>query len=507
MSVMTLAAAPPDVRLRQRWRVHLIVLGLVAAALLLFFARDARDMALIWWNSSTYEHCLVIIPIIGWLVWQRVPVLAAIDPQGWPLPLLWIAIGGFGWLLGEAAGVAVARQLGLVMMLQGAVAVTLGRGVTAGLLFPLFYALFLVPFGDAVIPALQTVTAKLCMVMLHAVRVPATIDGVFITTPGGWFKVAEACSGAKFLIAMLALGVLVAHLGFRSWGRRAAFMVVCVIVPVFANGVRAFGTIFVAQYRGAQSAAGFDHVVYGWIFFAVVIAIVLAVSWRFFDKPADAPPLDLNQVTREAARQRMRWPIAAAALGAVVIACIAPLWSLLATRVIVTSPNIDLPVMPGWAVVAETDLTPWSPRFDGAHGPSARYRNAAGEEVDVVLAYLGSQGDGRSLVGFGHGAVDPDGEWSWASDLSAPVDGRAERIVAPGQHHRVVVSFYDVGGTITGSAPRVKIETLKRHMLGGPQYAAALLVSADEARGGRHAVDQFLSQLGPISPALKRMGL
>ena len=30
-----------------------------------------------------------------------------------------------------------------------------------------------------------------------------------------------------------------------------------VIVPVMANGVRAFGTIFVAQYRGAQVAAGF----------------------------------------------------------------------------------------------------------------------------------------------------------------------------------------------------------------------------------------------------------
>ena len=45
------------------------------------------------------------------------------------------------------------------------------------------------------------------MALLHLVQVSARIDGVFITTPGGWFKVAEACSGAKFLIAMIALGV------------------------------------------------------------------------------------------------------------------------------------------------------------------------------------------------------------------------------------------------------------------------------------------------------------
>lgn len=507
MSEAVTYPAAPARALWQGWRAHLAALGLVSAALLLVFARDARDMAYIWWNSSTYEHCLVIIPIIGWLVWQRIPTLRAIEPKGWPLPLLWIAIGGLGWLLGEAAGVAVARQLGLVMMLQGAVAVTLGRGATAGLLFPLFYAFFLVPFGDAAIPALQTVTAKLCMVLLHAAHVPATIDGVFITTPGGWFKVAEACSGAKFLIAMIALGVLVAHLGFRSWARRAAFMVVCVIVPVIANGIRAFGTIFVAQYRGAQAAAGFDHVVYGWIFFAIVIAIVLAASWRFFDKPADAPAVDADAVGREAEKQRSHWPVAAAGAAVLAVSSAAPLWSLLATGVALTSPAINLPDPPGWTAIADDGLASWRPRFDGAHMPSARYRNAAGEEVDVVVAYFQSQGEGRSLVGFGHGAVDPDGDWSWASDLPAPDDGRAERIVASGQHHRVVVSFYDVGGTITGSAPRVKMETLKRHLFGGPQYAAALLVSADETKGGRHAVDGFLSQIGPIGPAFRHMGI
>ncbi|WBO24122.1 exosortase A [Sphingomonas abietis] len=494
------------------WRVHLAALGLVVAALLLLFARDAGDMAWIWWDSSTYEHCLVIIPIIGWLVWQRLPMLRAIAPQGWPLPLAWIAIGGFGWLLGEAAGVAVARQLGLVMMLQGAVATTLGRGATAGLLFPLFYAFFLVPFGDAVIPALQTVTARLCMILLHMARVPATIDGVFINTPGGWFKVAEACSGAKFLIAMIALGVLVAHLGFRSRGRRAVFMLVCVIVPVIANAIRAFGTIFVAQYRGAQAAAGFDHVVYGWIFFAVVIAVVLAASWRFFDKPADAPAVDVMAVEREAAKQRARWPLIATACATLAVACAAPLWSLLATGAGRAAPAILLPAPPGWAPVVDSGVTPWRPRFDGAQMPSARYRNAAGEEVDVVVAYFESQGQSRqgqnrSLVGFGHGAVDPDGNWSWVADLPAPDGGRAERIVAPGQHHRVVVSFYDVGGVVTGSAPRVKIETLKRHLFGGPQYAAALLVSADEAKGGRQAVDHFLGAIGPIGPAFQHMGL
>ncbi|WP_454883643.1 exosortase A [Sphingomonas oryzagri] len=485
------------------WRAHIAALAMLAAAILAIFWRDAAAMAGIWWNSSTYEHCLVIVPIIGWLVWQRMPLLAAIEPRAWPLPLFWIAFGGLGWLVGEAAGVSLARQLGLVMMLQGAVATLLGRGVTAGLLFPLFYALFLVPAGDGIIPALQTITARLCMVFLALVQVPARIDGVFITTPAGLFKVAEACSGAKFLVAMMALGVLVANLGFRNWGRRAIFMAVCVIVPILANGLRAFGTIWVAQYRGAQSAEGFDHVVYGWFFFGAVIALVLAMSWTFFDRAADAPPFDILRAEREAAKQRAIWPLPAAAAAVLALSLAAPVWQIAATGIVRTSPDIGLITPAGWTQVSDPKGAPWSPRFDGAQGPAAHYRNAQGEQVDVVLAYFGQQGDGRSLVGFGHGAVDPDGPWSWTADLPAPADGRAERLFGPSE--RVVVSFYDVGGVVTGSPARVKIETLKRRLFGGPQYAAAFLVSADEKNGGRAAVDHFLAGLGPIKPALDHM--
>ena len=53
------------------WSLQLALLGGAVVALLLLFARDAADMATIWWTSSTYEHCLVIVPILGWLVVQR----------------------------------------------------------------------------------------------------------------------------------------------------------------------------------------------------------------------------------------------------------------------------------------------------------------------------------------------------------------------------------------------------------------------------------------------------
>ena len=492
------------------WRRHGAALGIVAALILLFYRRDASAILEIWWDSSTFEHCLVILPIIGWLVWQRLPIVAEVTPRGWALALLWVAAGALGWLVGEAAGVAVARHFGLAMMLQGAVAALLGRGAAAALAFPLGYALFLVPAGDAVVPALQTLTARMCMVLLHVVRVPATLDGVFITTPAGWFKVAEACSGAKFLIAMIALGTLVANLGFLGWRRRAGFLALCVAAPILANGVRAFGTIWVAQYTGATAASGFDHVVYGWIFFGLVIAGVLAASWRFFDRPADGPPVDAISVARQERAQGTTLGLALAAAAVLLIAAAAPSWSaLIQSR---GAPPIaaaaHLPQVAGWTTVPAADGVAWKPRFDDADRLlTARYRDAAGAQVDLAVVLYASQGEGRELVGYAHGAVDPAGDWAWAHDLPAPADARAETIEASGKVSRTVVSRYVVDGLVTGSAARVKLATLGHRLFGGDQRAVAVLVSAEDRRGGRTAIDRFLAALGPAGPLADRVAM
>lgn len=210
----------------QGWRAHLTLVGGLALAVVVLFHHDAIDMARIWWTSSTYGHCLFIPPLIGWLVWQRAGVLAQLDPATWGAGLAWLAGGALLWLLGDAASLGVLRHGGLIVMLQGVVAASLGPQVTRGLLFPLFYAFFLVPVGSELEPALQLLTAKMAMGLLGLVGIPAHIEGVFITTPTGYFKVAEACSGAKFVVAMAAYGVLVRHLrsapgcgGRCSWSR------------------------------------------------------------------------------------------------------------------------------------------------------------------------------------------------------------------------------------------------------------------------------------------------
>jgi exosortase A len=269
------------------WRTPLQQLAFAWGALALLTRGDWAEMARQWWNSSTCNHILLIPPILAWLVCLRWPELARLRPQAWWPGFAWLGAGLLAWELGTATSINLMAQLGTVIIMQAAVAVLLGPRIVAALLFPFAYMIFLVPFGDEIVPPLQAITAKMAVALTQVSGVPATISGVFIDTPVGRFEVAQACSGVKFLVAMIALGTLVAHLCFRSWKRRAAFMSACAIVPVLANWVRAWGTIYIAQSRGVEFAAGFDHIVYGWFFFAIVMTALLAASWRYFDRDAD----------------------------------------------------------------------------------------------------------------------------------------------------------------------------------------------------------------------------
>jgi exosortase A len=481
------------------WVRHLRLLALVWTAIFLLFRHDVADMASIWWNSSTFNHCLIIVPILGWLVIQRKEQLAALSPQGYWPGLLYIAAGGFGWLLGDAAGVSVVRHAGLIMMLQGSVAAILGYNALRGLLFPIFYMFFLIPFGEELVPILQTVTAKMCMVMLGWTGIPAHIDGIFITTPGGYFRVAEACAGVMFLIAMVAYGALAANLCFHRWSRRIAFMAVCVIVPIIANGIRAFGTIYIAEHVGIEFAAGFDHIFYGWIFFAIIIAIIMGISWRFFDKKADANAFDPADL-QGAVGQRLGLMAASVLTLAIIATPVAWSRSVSAAASVIPA-RITAPNVSGWQVILYAPDKHWEPNFVGAsQRQMVRYRNASGQVVDMALIVFDRQAEGRELVGFGNGAIDSKNKWVWVADMPAPAKGKAERIKTPGPISRDVISFYRVAGTTSGSGMQIKLATLRSKLLGGNQQAVAILVSAEYENdiSQRPIIDKFLNDLGDI---------
>ena len=494
------------------WRKALVPLALSWVALLLGFAHDWLTIFGIAWNSSTFNHILLIPPILAMLVGQRVPELARIAPRPWWPGLLIGVVSALIWVLGAFSGLDAARQLGVVLMLVSTVPLLLGVRVSAALAFPLAYALLLVPIGDELVPALQMITAKITVHLVEVSGVPAAIDGVFIETPAGLFEVAEACSGVKFLIAMLALGLLVANVCFKSWKRRAIFLAACAIVPILANGVRAFATIYVAQIVGAERAVGFDHIVYGWIFFACVVALLLAGAWRYFDRPAGDPMIDAAAIEASPLLQRLtRLGIGAApALAALaLIAGGAQVWARAGDTLTARVPaRIALPPVQGWTLVPYRPELAWEPRAQGADRRLlGRYQDARGRQVDVFLAVYSAQGEGREAGGFGQGALTPGAGWSWQSPGPAFGVGNSELIRGDNGDLRLAVTWYRSGSTLTGSNARLKARNMADRLMLRAEPTAMLILSAVDRRSGQpaDAIRAFLRDIGPPAAWIDRV--
>jgi exosortase A len=294
-----------------------IALGLVVLGVV--FAQEAGAAFSVWGSSTAYGHCFLVLPIVLWLLWERRAVFETLPP----VPALWPALLALPlmamWLLAYWLGIMEGRQLAAMgfveLLLLAGLGWRLWWAASAGFL----YLVFLVPFGAFLTPMLQNFTATFIANGLTALRIPFEANAYQISIPEGSFYVAEACAGLRFLIAAVAFGVLYAVTMFRSPWRRAAFIAISCVVPVVANGLRGLGIVVLGHILGSAQAGAADHLIYGWVFFSVVILLLAAAGFPFREVPA--PPPD--------AVPAVAWPKAALGGCAIVavLACVPPVAS------------------------------------------------------------------------------------------------------------------------------------------------------------------------------------
>src|SRR5579864_3975252 len=259
-----------------------VALAALAIVVCLFLLREtAAEIVWQWYSSATYNHGFLIIPICLYLAWRERSAARDLAVAPELRGVLLVGLVCAAWLVGHVTGTLVVQELCLVAIIQAVILTMFGWPVARKFAFPLLYLYFAVPMGDSLEPRLQSITASLAVDLLKLSGVPVFADGNFISVPTGNFDVAEECSGLRFLTASMAIGTLFAMTIYRSWWRRAAFVGLSFFVPIVANGVRAFGIIWLAYSTNNVLAHGVDHIVYGWVFFSLVLLLVLLIGMSF----------------------------------------------------------------------------------------------------------------------------------------------------------------------------------------------------------------------------------
>ncbi|MGF1606910.1 MAG: exosortase A [Rhodothalassiaceae bacterium] len=478
----------------------LILFAGLAAAIGLLFWPTLESMIAIWSVSATYGHGFLIPPIAGYLVWTQRHALARTAPEPSAAGLVWLT-GSVGvWLIGHVAQANVIQHFAFVGLIQGAALTAFGWPWVRLLLFPLGYLLLMVPFGDFAIRPLQWLTAEYTTALLRMSGVPVLLEGWVMTIPGGAFLVAEACAGVRFLIACVALGVLIAGLMFESWAKRLIFVALSILVPIGANVIRAYGIVMIAVHSDFQHAVGVDHLIYGFIFLSFVMMLLIGLAF-LMRSPARSTPDVAQPLSWSGGPVRPAKGLIIALLAVAILAGVRGYGSA------VTAPAgapeaLRLAVPEGAIRSIGPDSPAWHGAFTGADVQGTWAYETAQGPVSLFMAYYADQSEGRELISYNNSLAGPDrfdtiagGRTPAWPDTGVPKP-QLMAVRAPGEPPRWIWYWYWVGDRVVTAPRSAKILDLRGRLLFDRQGSGVLAVSTTTETPDPSAVVAFLRATG-----------
>ena len=381
-----------------------ILIALVLVAPLLIYWDTLLSMVAIWNRSDTFTHQYLIAPISLWLIWRQRKDLQGMMPKPFLPALLLLVACSFGWLLGELAGVQVVKQFALVMILISTTVALLGLQISRAIVFPLAFLLLAVPFGEVFIEPLIQFTANFTIAALQLTGIPVWREGNTFVIPSGHWSVVEACSGVRYLIASITLGVLYAHLTYRSPVRKLSFILVSVVVPVLANGLRAYMIVMIGHLSSMQLAVGVDHLIYGWLFFGIVMFLMFWIGGFWVDAQKNEVAEDIStqkKTNTQAVVAQGSGALSLCAALTLAAICFGPAYAFYMQRANASHSDISLTeVQSSWA--NGDAFTPWGPDFNPGVADLNRFYQADGQHIGLLLRYYRNQRAGSMLVSSGN---------------------------------------------------------------------------------------------------------
>ena len=481
------------------WRAALLTVGAAALVFGFVFRHDVASAVGVWIASTAYNHCFLILPLVGFLLWERRAVIASMSPAPAFWPLLLMPLLSAVWLVAAVLDINEGRQLAVVAMFEIVLLAALGPRVVWRLLAPLLFLFFLVPSGAFLVPSLQTITAKIVVAGLHVLRIPVFSDGYMIEIPEGSFEIAEACAGLRFLIASTVFGCFFAVVVYRSFLRRALFIALSLAVPIGANGMRALGIIVLAHIEGSAAAVEADHIIYGWLFFSLVILLLIAIGMAFVDKKDRRPAVTLAPTPSPPTPSPPAWRYAAAVGIAVLLAVAGPAYAARLDAEFSASalPHAGSPhVASPWHPVADTGID-WRPVVFGANRQFLQSFEEPGSGVVVrYVALYRLRAVGNMLTNSENRVAD-DRLWRVAQQgraelsLAGDMVGVRSTQIVSGPRRRLVWSFYLVDGKIVRGLLEAKLLQARAVLLRRRPLAAFVAVSASMDDPDDRAVGQL----------------
>ena len=481
-------------KLAQRAAIESLCLLIMICGL---YYTTVAGMVDLWLTSETYSHGLFIIPLAVILLVQRLKDQAPINAKPTFMPLILLVGASFVWLIATLAHINLVAQLAVMSFIPCVVWLRYGWAMTWRLKGPLLFLFLAVPVGDFLIPHLQDITATLSIAMIELTGIPVYHDGLYISIPAGNFLVAEACSGIRFLISAITIAVFYALLYLKSTKNRLLMMSLGAVVPIVANGIRVFMIIVIAHLSNMEAATGFDHIVYGWVFFSIVMVLLIVLGNVLADKEhakdkkvdnsdagsSDAAAPDIQSTQGQSkSHQQAIWPFYAAIIIAISLAPIAK-------RLLAYDPSsqtIDATLAYQTKITkglfSDPD-TQWAVSFPSAD-VVLRQDGINQKDISKYVISYDYETDEKELINYENRLFNPD-RWSLKDRRMIPVSVNGETVMTlhltivnlAGQKREILMSYL-IDGNATAQTLKAKALQVMSKLMARDFGGQAIILSA-----------------------------
>lgn len=480
-----------------------VCLLLSIVSVLFLFQETFATLVQKWMTSGTYAHGFLIPFVSLYLIWLKREELSQlpVKPTVWGL----LPIVGFIllWQIGKFGYVLIVQQLSVVTIIVSLFYLFLGWKIFYSLWFPLAYLYFCIPFGNFLTEPLQDLTAFITVKALTFSGIPIFAEGWNISTSRGSFEVAAACSGIRYLIASIALGIIFAHFSYRAFWRKAVFIGLCIVIPLIGNGLRAYGIIVLAHVTHMKLAIGFDHLIYGWLFFGLIMFSLFWLGNKLRDD-ADAPKVELKSSAIQSpitlSNAITSWLLLLGVAGLLMVN--QHFFESQSTVIADKSFSFDLSSA-DWHLNEKSSIE-WQPIFPGADDSKLmRFANTQHKEVDLFYARFLSETEGKELIGSNNHIFDHK-IWRLAShkktqmQLSGKMINCLEYDIFNRFGRRLVWVWYRVNGIDTHSPILTKMLIVFFKLFGNLQPPMVIAIST----GYQYYPEQARAELKDFSTLL-----
>jgi exosortase len=146
---------------------------------------------------------------------------------------------------------------------------------------------------------LQRIATKLTTTSLQILGQPAFNEGNVIRIGDARLEVAQACSGLRLFVSVLALAYAYLAIIRREWWEKLILAISVIPIAIVANSTRIVATGLIYQCTTSEWARRLTHDLAGWGMILVAAAMFWMLLWYLKRLTCEEEVMDMASLVRE----------------------------------------------------------------------------------------------------------------------------------------------------------------------------------------------------------------